>query len=216
MLGASGAVGSKVVERLLESDGVAKISSLGRRRISQLDHRIVAQHQINIHDSKTYTDILNGHEIAICTLGVGQPSKISKEDFIKIDKLAVIAFATKCKNVGIKHFQLLSSVGIKLNSSSFYLRTKAELVEELKMLEFERLSIFQPSMILTPSNRYGFSQGLLLKVWPILKPILVGKLRKYRGVKVKALGAAIANNVFEEGDGYEFMHWDEFASLAKK
>ena len=216
MLGASGAVGSKVVERLLESDGVAKISSLGRRRISQLDHRIVAQHQINIHDSMTYTDILNGHEIAICTLGVGQPSKISKEDFIKIDKLAVIAFATECKNVGIKHFQLLSSVGIKLNSSSFYLRTKAELVEELKMLEFERLSIFQPSMILTPSNRYGFSQGLLLKVWPILKPILVGKLRKYRGVKVKALGAAIANNVFEEGDGYESMHWDEFASLAKK
>ncbi len=214
MVGASGAVGSRVVEKLLESKGVEKLSLLGRRTIPELDTGIVAQHQIDINDVDTYTDFVKGHDAAICTLGVGQPSKVSKEEFIKIDKLAVIAFAKECKNAGIEHFQLLSSVGIKLDSSSFYLRTKAELVEELKKLDFERLSIFQPSMILTPTNRYGFSQGLLLKVWPMLKPILLGKLRKYRGVSVMALGTAIANNVFEKGAGYESMHWDEFKILA--
>ena len=68
---------------------------------------------------------------AICTLGVGQPSKMSKEEFLKIDKQAVLDFAVSCKNNGIKHFQLLASVSINANSSSFYLRSKGELVEWL-------------------------------------------------------------------------------------
>ena len=33
---------------------------------------------------------LGGHNVAICTLGVGEPSKVSKkEEFVKIDKTAV-------------------------------------------------------------------------------------------------------------------------------
>ena len=48
---------------------------------------------INIFSPSSYMKYLPGHTTAICTLGVGQPSKISKEDFIKIDKKAVIDFA---------------------------------------------------------------------------------------------------------------------------
>jgi len=101
-----------------------------------------------------------------------------------VDKLAVIDFAKACKAGGVKHFELLSSVGISADSSSFFLRSKGELVEELKALNFERLSIFQPSMILTPTNRYGFMQGLTLAVWPVIDKLLIGGLRKYRGIKV--------------------------------
>jgi len=77
-------------------------------------------------------------------------------------------------------------------SNSFYLRTKGELVEALKALNFDRLSIFQPSMILTPTNRYGIAQAITLKVWPFLKPLLMGSLRKYRGIPVNVLGQAMA------------------------
>ena len=111
---------------------------------------------------------------------------------------------------------LISSVGIDSNSSSFYLRTKGELVDELKKLGFERLSIFQPSMILTPNNRYGFSQAILLKVWPKLKPFLFGKLRKYRGVPVGILGEAIAKNILTAGSGFEMLQWDDFYNVVKK
>ena len=51
-------------------------------------------------------------------------------------------------------------------------------------------------MILTPTNRYGFTQYLTLKIWPKLNFILRKKLRKYRGIKVEILGKAITNNVF--------------------
>jgi hypothetical protein len=36
---------------------------------------------------------------------------MSKEDFVKIDKNAVLDFAIACKNEGVSQFSLLSSVG---------------------------------------------------------------------------------------------------------
>lgn len=216
MLGASGAVGTETLKTLLQIKNIQRITLLGRRTISNLDLDFVKQHNINIGDSHSYRDYLQGHTAAICTLGIGEPSKVSKEDFIKVDKIAVLDFAKACKEAGIEHFELLASVGANPKSVSFYLRTKGELVEELKALNFERLSIFQPSMILTPTNRYGISQAITLKVWPLLKPMFFGKLRKYRGISVNDLGQAMAKNIFKEGHSYEVLHWDEFNSILEE
>lgn len=216
MLGASGAVGTATLHTLLQCPNIQKLTLLGRNPIANIDTDFVQQHKINVSDSKSYQQYLTDHNTAICTLGVGQPSKVSTEDFVNIDKLAALDFAKECKKKGVAHFELLSSVGISPKAFSFYLRTKGELVEELKSLHFERLSIFKPSMILTQTNRYGFSQAVLLKVWPLLKPLLIGSLSKYRGVPIDVLGKAIAKNVFKEADSFEELQWDEFYAVIQK
>ena len=214
-LGATGAVGRETLNELLKTNRTSQVTLLGRRVIPNLDPKVVQQHQINIFEPTSYSSIITQHDLAICTLGVGEPSKVSKEEFIKIDKTAVINFAKKCKEAGIKHFQLLASVSINPKSSNYYLRTKGELVEGLKALKFERLSIFMPSMILTPTNRYGFSQALTLAIWPLLKPLLLGPLRKFRGIKVEDLGKAIALNSFTDKGGYEELVWDDFKKISQ-
>ena len=88
-------------------------------------------------------------------------------------------------------------------------------MEDLKALQFERLSIFQPSMILTPTNRYGMSQAFTLAVWPLLNPFLLGGLKKYRGIKVEDLGTAIAVNAFTRGSGFESLMWEDVQDLVK-
>ena len=203
IIGASGAVGSETLKTLLQLRNVSRITILGRRIIPDLNSDKITQYNINVFNSSSYLEYLKGHTSAICTLGVGEPSKMSKEEFIKIDKTAVLDFAKSCKESGIKHFELLASVAIDHNSSSFYLRTKGELVEELKKLNFERLSIFQPSMILTPTNRYGISQAIF---W--------GSLRKYRGIAVNILGDSMAKNIFIENKGFEILTWDEFNTVS--
>jgi uncharacterized protein YbjT (DUF2867 family) len=210
MLGASGAVGTETLNTLLQLKSFSQLTLLGRKFLPNISSDEAQQYTINIFDPDSYKAHLQGHTTAICTLGVGEPSKISKEEFVKIDKTAVLEFAKACKKESIQHFELLASVAIDPKSSSFYLRTKGELVEELKALNFERLSIFQPSMILTPTNRYGISQAITLKIWPILKPFLIGDLRKYRGVKVEVLGQAMAQNSFNTATGYEVLQWDDF------
>ncbi len=149
-------------------------------------------HVIDVLDPASYRAHLNGCDIAICTLGVGQPTKVDRAHLVRIDHNAVLGFATACKAAGVRHFLLLSSIGAHPGSRSFYLRTKGELEDGLEILNFERLSLFQPSMILTPTNRYGLSQALTLALWPRLHPILIGPLAKFRGVPVDILGQAIA------------------------
>ena len=70
-------------------------------------------------------------------------------------------------------------------------------------------------MILTPTNRYGISQAITLKVWPYLNPILIGGLKKYRGIPVNILGQAMAKNIFNKGEAYEILQWNEFYSITK-
>lgn len=213
-LGATGAVGSVAFNRVLSFTEVAGVLSLGRRKVDvKKSIPNLKQEIIDIYKPETYSDLIENYCTAICTLGVGEPSKISKEDFVAIDKTAVLEFAQICKSKGVNHFQLLSSIGASSSARNFYLRTKGELIDELVKLNFDRLSVFQPSMILTPENRYGFTQYLILKIWPKLDFLLRKGLRKYRGVKVEILGRAITNNVFLEKDGVEYLQNDAFIKL---
>ena len=151
---------------------------------------------------------------AISTLGIGEPSSVSREIYEKTDKDMVLKFAEHCKDANIQHFSALVSIGADSKSSSYFLRIKGELEDSLAALDFERLSLFHPSMILTPSNRYGLTQAITLKVWPLLKPILLGPLRKLRGIKVGDLGSAIANNIKHPANSsIETLEWDDFSNI---
>jgi hypothetical protein len=57
--------------------------------------------------------------------------------------------------------------------------------------------------------------AITLFAFPLLKPVLVGPLRKARGIRVDRLGAAIAMNVFTDAQGVETLHWDDFLRLSR-
>ncbi len=216
MLGATGAVGNHAARTLASMDTVRHLTVLGRRDAEGLARPHVTQHRVDVLDPATYRQHLRDHHAAVCCLGVGEPSKVSREQFLAVDKDAVLAFATACNEAGVRHFELLSSVGVDSRSRTFYLRAKGELEDGLRALGFERLSLFHPSMILTPENRYGFSQAVTLAVWPKLTPLLGGSLRKLRGIPVAQLGAAMARNVATAGAGEETLEWDAIVKLAAR
>jgi uncharacterized protein YbjT (DUF2867 family) len=216
MLGASGATGGAVVAKLCSMPSITKLSLLGRRPVAHARSSIVVQHIVDPLSASTYKHLLAGHDCAVCTFGVSQPSTMTREEFIRIDKDAVLSFGAECKAAGIRHFELLGSASADPQSRFPYLKTKGELREGLAALDFGRLSIFQPSMILTPTNRFGLSQALTLTFWPMLTPLLLGPWRKYRGIRVETLGAAMAANLVTPGQGLEILHWDQFLALAAK
>lgn len=212
MMGATGAVGHHCARTLATHPSHPHVTLLGRRR-ANIAGEMVQQRIVDVEDPVGYREHLAGHDAAICTVGVGEPTKMDKTTFVRIDKTLVLNFATACREAGIKHFSLLSSVGTSADSPSFYLRTKGELEDELRKLGFDRLSLFHPSMILTPTNRYGIAQAVTLVVWPLLKPVLAGPARKLRGVRVETLGRAIALNALSPGRGEETLEWDDFVRI---
>jgi uncharacterized protein YbjT (DUF2867 family) len=214
MIGATGAVGGEVVRTLVAMPDVQRLTLLGRRPVAGMSGPAIVQETVDVFDPASYAQHLAGHGVAICTFGVGQPSAVAKEELVRVDKTAVLDFAAVCRKAGVRHFALLSSIGAGAKSPSFYLRTKGELEDGLRALNFPRLSLFQPSNILTPTNRYGLFQGVLLAVWPWLDPLLAGPLRPYRGIPVGTLGRAIALNIRGNKTGAEVLRWDDFMSLS--
>jgi uncharacterized protein YbjT (DUF2867 family) len=210
ILGATGAVGTEVIRTLSIRPDVA-VTALSRRPLTENYGATIKTEIVDPLDPKSYANVLIGHDVAVCTLGVGQPSKVSRDEYVRVDHDAVLAFARVCKNAGIRHFLLLGSVASDPKSGSFYLASKGRLRESISALGFDRFSCFQPSMLLTKTNRYNWVQGLMLVTWPIISKAMVGPLRKYRGVKVEDLGAAMANRIFTSGQGTEILHWDDFS-----
>jgi uncharacterized protein YbjT (DUF2867 family) len=213
LLGATGAVGGEVLKALVAMSQISTITVLARRTSDTPVHAKVRWTVVDVMDAAAYQHLLSGHQAAICTLGVGQPTKVSREEFTRVDHDAVLAFATACRASGVAHFELLGSVAASAASASFYLKSKGALRDAIAALGFTRFSAFQPSMLLTAANRYGFAQGVMLAVWPLLSRVLAGPLKKYRGVKVEDLGQAMARNLMTRGTGTEILHWPEFTRI---
>jgi uncharacterized protein YbjT (DUF2867 family) len=216
LLGSTGAVGSHVLAELLRSPAFAAVTTLGRRPSDVPDPPAkLTQHVVNLDDPASYQPLLAGHDLAICTLGVGQPSKMAPDEVWKIEVDYVMGFANACHSEGVKHFSLMTSVGSNPRSSFGYVKLKGILEERVKALGFQRTSFFQPSMILTPQNRYGVMQALTLAIWPKINWALVGGLRGFRGIKVEDLGRAMALNAARAGEGVETFTWDGFQEILR-
>src|SRR4051794_8338714 len=97
MLGATGAVGGHTARTLARLPEVTRLSLLGRRPAEGLAGGPIEQHVIDIFAPSSYRNLLAGHDTAICTLGVGEPSKMSKAEFVRIDRDAVLDFASACR-----------------------------------------------------------------------------------------------------------------------
>ena len=64
---------------------------------------------------------------AIRTLDVVESSKMSKEEFLKINKQAVFDFALLGKKNGVQYLELSSSVEISATSSNFFFENKGRI-----------------------------------------------------------------------------------------
>ncbi len=215
VLGATGAVGRHVVIELARSSHWGKVTALGRRplELSGTPPEKLRQEQVDLYDPAAYENFLSGHQAAFCTLGVGQPSKVSRDELYRVDVEAVALFAEACRRQGVEHFSLLTAIGANPGSRIYYLRFKGEIEERIKALGFTRVSFFRPSMLMTPKNRYGFSQAMLLRLYPWLDKVLAGPMRNFRSIKVADLGRAMVKNAEKPGSGVEILHWSEFSRI---
>lgn len=211
--GSSGAVGGNVLATLQSMPEILAVTALVRKPLQGVASDKLNERIVDVLSPSSYAQHLKNHDAAICTLGVGQPTKTPRDEFKKIDYDTVLTFATACKLAGIQHFELLGSVAANPKSSNFYLKSKGELREAIAALGFPRFSIFQPSMLLTKSNRYDAMQGVMLATWPAISKLLVGGLDKYRGITVENLGRAMAHNLTRKSQGTEILHWRDFQPL---
>ncbi|XP_014783415.1 oxidoreductase HTATIP2 [Octopus bimaculoides] len=168
VVGYSGEVGRHLLEALNRAKVFNRVVLIGRRMIN-LDH-IGPEFEQNVVDFnllEDYAHLFKGLEYGFCTLGTSHGS-IQSAEFVRVDHDYVLKTAEVAKASGCKHFSVVSSNGADRNSNFFYRRAKGLMEETLKVMHFQRLSIFRPGVLLCDRAEHRPGDTIFQK---ILRPV---------------------------------------------
>jgi uncharacterized protein YbjT (DUF2867 family) len=214
--GATGAVGGAVVRALLESPRCGGVVALARRPVTAFDalpgraKLTVAVIDYANLESETAARAAEC-AVAFCTVGIGQPRKVSDAEFRRVDVEYAGAFARGAARAGVRHLSLLSAIGSDASSRNRYVRTKGEAEAAVIAAGVPRTSLFRPSLLVTDDIRYGVQDRLTQALFPLVALLLP---RRFRQIHVTDLGRAMQRNAEREaGPGVEYLYYPDYVAL---
>ena len=210
IIGATGAVGRKILEEVLEKDFYKKVYVLGRSSITRLeDNEKLEKIVVDFENLEFETNILNNADV-FAALGTTIKIAKTKENQRKIDLDYTINFAKICEGK-VRSFNVVSAIGANSGSKSFYTSLKGELEERLQEMDLGILRIYRPSLLIAKRADKRMMEDFFIKISPMLKPILRGKLKKYSPIEVGLLGKEIVRFAIEykEKGAYTYSDFKE-------
>lgn len=161
--GASGLVGSHLLRLLLQENEYGKVIALVRKPLP-LTHPKLEQRVVDFNDPES---LKTGADDVFSCLGSTIAKAGSQEKFREIDHDYPLNLAKVSKAEGATGFYIVSAAGADSRSSIFYSRVKGELDDTLNGMDFTRLGIFRPSMLLGDRQefRLGEKIGKVLMQW---------------------------------------------------
>jgi uncharacterized protein YbjT (DUF2867 family) len=191
LVGASGLIGTELLQQLLDDPEFEKVKIIVRKLI-QLKHPKLEQVVINFDEMDKYSESMKG-DIGFCTLGTTIKTAGSKEAFSKVDYGYVIHFAEIIKSNGAFRFVVVSSLGVTENGGNFYLTVKRDMENSLKKLNFKSLIIVRPSMLLGNRKEFRLAENIGKFLMKKLDFLFIGKLKKYKAIEANTVAKAMLN-----------------------
>ena len=151
--------------------------------------------------------------VAVCTLGTTIRAAGSQDAFRAIDFDAVVAFATAAKTAGVEHFLTVTAVGANANSSVFYSRVKGEVERELSSMQFQRLDIVQPGLLLGNRAESRPVETLLKWMAPATDLLMQGPWRRYRSIAAQTVAESLLVLTTHTETGYYVHQHDDIMAL---
>ena len=108
----------------------------------------------------------------------------SREAFLRVDVDYVYAAAKWGKAAGVRRFVLVSSLGAKESSLSFYLRAKGQIERCVSELDFEYLQITHPPLILGERFDTRPIEQIAAAIFKLLPACVLGKFRPLSGASI--------------------------------
>lgn len=211
-------MGSVLVRELLADRACATVTILTRRAVGafsgvpgadKLTQRVMDMDRVELQGRESAA----GCDAAFCTMGVGQPRKVSRREFWKVDVEYAGAFARACHAARVRHMSLLTSVGANPGSRAYYLRAKGTVEAVYRALGFERLSLFRPSLLVTREIRYGLQDWVTQLVFPRVSGMLP---LRYHEIRVEDLARAMRLNAERKAVApVEVLHYQEMRALLR-
>jgi uncharacterized protein YbjT (DUF2867 family) len=211
VLGATGLIGGLCLERLLADGAWSRVTAVVRRPTGR-SHPRLAEVVVDFDRLEERADAFAVDDV-FCCLGSTIRKAGSREAFYRIDHDYPVAAARLASARGAKQFLLVSSLGGDPRSRVFYNRMKGEVERDVSAVPFAGVAIFRPSLILGPRPERRTAEDIGQRLAPLVAPLLVGPLRKYRAIDSGAVARAMVRVAREGGRGVRVLESDEIAAL---
>src|SRR4051794_15151096 len=148
VVGATGLIGSSVVETLLNDTTFEKVRILVRKTLAVTNPKLEVQ-VVDFNNINELSEKIGKGDSIFCCVGTTQKKvKGDLEAYRKVDHDIPVNTAKIGLAKGFRKYLLVSSVGANEKASNFYLKLKGEVEKEIAAMPFESIHIFQPSMLM--------------------------------------------------------------------
>ena len=198
LLGATGMVGSHLLQQLLESPHYSQVIALVRRPLAT-QHPKLRQEILDFDDPDAAK--IKGDDV-FCALGTTLAKAGSKEAQYRIDCIYPYEIGKIARQNGARQYLLVSSLGADAQSSNFYLKTKGDLEERIRSLDFEHFVSARPSILLGDRKEVRVGERVGIVLARVFAPVIP---RRYRGIGAEKVARALVFKANDDGKGMEVV-----------
>lgn len=189
--GATGLVGSFLVEELANDSAFTEVVALTRK-----DKESTGKIKWQKIDFKSHTElqkVTSSADVVFCCLGTTMKKAGTKNAFLEVDYAYVTDLAEAAAANKVRQFSVISAMGANLESKIFYNHVKGRMEIALRQLKLDELIIFHPSILLgtRDENRTGEKIGIVLG--KLIAPLLFGSFKKYHPIEATDLAKAMCH-----------------------
>ncbi len=211
LFGASGFIGSYLLELLLADNDYEQIIIIVRKNIGISHPKL----KVLIGDFHTLPQLkaeLVADDIFIA-LGTTKKQSPDPKIYYQIDHDYPVLAAALAKANGAKSVFLVSSVGADANSPIFYTKIKGETERDIIALDFEHTHVFEPSMLLGNRQQHRPMEKIWIQLFAVINPLLAGGLHKYKGIDGRDVAKAMLNATKKQSEKVKIYEWREMTDL---
>jgi len=180
VIGATGLVGSYITLKLLDDSRYSKVKVFVRNSL-EVKHPKLEEHIVDFEKLDLWKDEIKGDEL-YSALGTTIKKAGSKNAQYKIDFTYQYETAKAAAKNGVKSYMLISSAGANYKSSNFYLRMKGNLDEKVQLLNFKKIRIFRPSILVGLRSEKRVGESIGIKIAGLITRIIPA-LKRYKPIK---------------------------------
>ena len=199
IFGSSGLIGNQLLELLVNNDKCGKIKLFVRSEISNSNSKIEII-KTDFRNLEKYKDKIIGDDCYFC-IGTTKKDTPDKSEYTRIEYDIPVRVAKIAKGNSINSFFYVSSIGANPKASSNYLKNKGQVEEQLKNLNFKKLAIIRPSLLIGNRKSFRLGEVIFTPIMNTLTLFAFGSLKKYKPIKIHNVVKAmlyISKNVSEK------------------
>ncbi len=197
LIGATGLVGSHVLQLLLSDERYESVKVF-HRRSTGISHSKLTEHIIDFDDQESWKPLVTGAHL-FSALGTTLKKAGSKDAQYKIDYTYQYNFAKIASENGVSNYALVSSLGANPDSGSFYPRIKGELDEAVQELPFDNTLILRPSFLDGSRDEFRLGERIGIAIAKVVCKI--PGLKKYHPIKAETVAKAMIEGLNKNTSG---------------